>query len=151
MAMAARLKPGFSFWIVCDRGYAVGLMTHHVNRLGHLIWMAEPFFDEAPTIEDVEAICQWRWPVFFPLGTAMHRKLATKIGQVEIPPALQAMPRFRSSNGRGGWNEVVQEDQQLKSRVVGATTDKSLPIYSVVNDTRLKEMLVTDSRPADRW
>ncbi len=53
--MAPKLKPGVAFWITCDRGFAVGLMTHHVDRIGHLIWLAEPFFDEVPTVEDVEA------------------------------------------------------------------------------------------------
>ena len=35
---------------------------------------------------------------------------------------------------------------------LGPTTqDRDLPIISIVNDTRLKEMLVAGWMPADRW
>jgi hypothetical protein len=139
-----------AFWITCDRGFAVGLMTHHVERIGHLIWLAEPFFDEVPTVEDVEQIDRWRWPILFPLGAALHRKIARRIGQVEIPSGLQVVPVFRGSNGRGGWNKVIL-DVSGSSSPNGPTADRSLPIYSVVNDTRLKEMLVSGWMPADRW
>ena len=105
--MAPRLTPGSAFWITCDRGFAVGLMTHHVERIGHLIWLAEAFFDEVPTVEDVEEIERWRWPILFPLGAALHRKIATRIGQVEIPSGLQVMPVLRRPNGGGGWNKVI--------------------------------------------
>ena len=92
--MAPRLTPGLAFWIICDRGFAVGLMTHHVKRIGHLIWLAEPFFDEVPTVQDLEEIDGWRWPILFPLGAALHRKIATRIGQVDniIAPAWFRMP-----------------------------------------------------------
>ena len=147
VAVSRRLNPGLAFWLVCDRGFAVGLMTHHRERIGHVIWMAEPFFDNEPTGEDVKAISRWRWPVLFPLGAALHRKTVTRIGQVEVPAALRPPPTFRSKMGSAGWVAVdVVEDKRL-----GPTTDRSLPIYSVVNDTRLKEMLITDWRPADTW
>jgi hypothetical protein len=149
--MAPRLKPGVAFWITCDRGFAVGLMTHHMERIGHLIWLAEPFFAEVPTVEDVEVIDSWRWPILFPLGAALHRKIATRIGQVQIPCALRAVPVFRGSNGRGGWNRVTLDVERSASSRTGPTTDRSLPIYSVVNDTLLKEMLVTGWMPTDRW
>jgi hypothetical protein len=149
--MAPRLKPGLAFWIVCDQGFAVGLMTHHVERIGHLVWMAAPFYEQPPSIEAVRAVETWRWPVFFPLGAALHRKIVERLGQVDIPPRLHPMPTFRGSNGVGGWNRVIVDDGGIGSKPVGPTEDRSLPIYSVVNDTRLKEMLVSGWMPRDRW
>jgi hypothetical protein len=46
---------GVSFSIVCDRGFAVGLCTHRHAAMGPLVWMAEPFFEECPTVDDVIA------------------------------------------------------------------------------------------------
>jgi hypothetical protein len=145
--VAHRLKPGLAFWLVCDRGFAVGLMTHHRERIGHVIWMAEPFFDNEPTVEDVVAISEWRWPVFFPLGAALYRKIVTRIGQVDVPAGLRSPPTFRSRMGSAGWVAV----NAVEDKRIGRTTDPCLPIYSVVNNTRLKEMLVANWRPADTW
>lgn len=33
----------------------------------------------------------------------------------------------------------------------GPTRDKSLPVFQVVNDTALKEMLVSGWKPEDEW
>ena len=47
-----------AFALVCDRGFAVGLCTHRHPRMGHLVWIAEPFFDHFPfhgvVTEDIE-------------------------------------------------------------------------------------------------
>ena len=43
--MAPRPRPGFAWYIVCDLGFAVGLVTHYLPKFGHLVWMAEPVFD----------------------------------------------------------------------------------------------------------
>jgi hypothetical protein len=59
-------------------------MTHDVPRMGSLVWIAEPTFDEEPTIEQVQQIDQWRWPVFFPLSSALRRSIVTPIGVVPI-------------------------------------------------------------------
>ena len=148
-----KLKPGFAFWLVCDRGFAVGLMTHHVERIGHVVWLARPFFDAPPTAEDVGRIEEWRWPIFFPLGAAVRRKIVTPIGVFPIPAGMEAFPMMRSRAGKGSgktaWNLVKFVDGS--SRSCGPTSDSSLPIYSVVNDTRLKEMLVSDWAPEQQW
>ena len=34
---------------------------------------------------------------------------------------------------------------------LGETRDKSLPVFQIVNDTALREMLVTDWKPQDDW
>jgi len=86
--VAPRPKPGFAWYIVCDAGFAVGLVSHYLPKWGHLVWMAEPVFDDEPTVEDVLAIRRWRWPVLFPLGAAVHRHIATRIGVVPIPARL---------------------------------------------------------------
>ena len=117
------------------------------------MWMAEPVFDEEPTTEDVLAITRWRWPVLFPLGAAIHRRLATRIGAVPVPPRLQEMPVMRSGTAypgqRTSW--MALRLTESGSEQLGGTRDKSLPIFQIVNDTALKEMLVTGWRPEDEW
>ena len=34
---------------------------------------------------------------------------------------------------------------------LGETSDKSLPVFQIVNDTALKEMLVSGWKPEDDW
>jgi hypothetical protein len=145
-----RLKPGLAFWLVYDLGFAVGLMTHHLPRTGHLVWIAEPIFDEEPTIEDVQRIDRWRWAILFPLGAAIHRKVVTPIGVLPIPPALESLPPMRSGNKKAGWRAFVFTDDG-ESRQLGPASDPSLQIYQIVNDTALKEMLVTGWRPEQDW
>ena len=96
--MAPRPKPGFAWYIVCDAGFAVGLVSHYLPKWGHLVWMAEPVFDDEPTMEHVLAIRHWRWPVLFPLGAAVHRHIATRIG---IVPTCTS-PRVASDAKRIG-------------------------------------------------
>ena len=131
-------------------GSLLGLMTHHVDRIGHLIWLAESFFDEVPTVEDVEGIDRWRGPILFPLGAAIHRKIATRIGRVEIPSAY-ARAGVPWLEWQRRIDTVILDVARSSSSPGGPTTDRSLPIYSVVNDTRLKEMLVSGWMPNDRW
>jgi len=138
-----------SFSIVCDLGFAVGLMTHDVTRIGSLIWIAEPVFDEPPTVRDVEEIKRWRWPVFFPLSAAIRRKIVTPIGTVRVPADLHEFPLLRSRNGHGGW--VLVKFVDGTSRPAGPATDPGIPRYSVVNDTRSKEMIVSGWRPQQVW
>jgi len=145
----ARPEPGLSFSIVCDLGFAVGLVTHDVPRIGSLIWIAEPMFDEAPTLQDVGEIKRWRWPVFFPLSAAIRRKIVTPIGVVRIPADLQEFPLLRSRNGHGGW--ILVKFANGSSRPVGPATNPAIPRYSVVNDTRLKEMIVSGWSPQQEW
>lgn len=140
---------GVAFSLVCDRGFAVGLCSHRHARMGTLVWMAEPFFDGFPTADDVEAIETWRWPVFFPLGAAFRRKIVDRIGRVPIPQALRSFPTLRTGGQLGRpWTEQL-------GGVLGAdgptTENRDLPVNMIVNDTALKEMLVTGWRPADRW
>lgn len=148
--MATRPQPGFAWFIACDVGFAVGLVTHYLPRFGHLVWMAQPVFDEEPTTDDVIAITEWRWPVLFPLGAAVHRHIATKIGTVPIPESLNRAPTMRSRKGKGKWSALRLVDTG-PSVPLGPTDDRSLPIYQVVNDTRLKEMLVSGWVPEREW
>lgn len=147
--MVSQLKPGAAFSVPCDLGFAVGLMTHHLPRTGHLLWIAEPTFAEEPGIQDVGQIRRWRWPVFFPLGAAIRRKLVSPIGVTTVPADLKPFPLMRSGSKGRGWILGKLVDGELEP--AGPTSDPSLPIYQVVNDTRLKEMLVSNWRPEDVW
>jgi hypothetical protein len=134
---------------VCDLGFAVGLMTHDVPRIGSLVWIAAPTFDEEPSLEQVLQLSRWRWPVLFPLTAAIRRKAVTPIGIVAVPRALQPFPTMRSGNKAMGWMAFT-EISGIRQRL-GPAKDPSLPIYKVVNDTRLKEMIVSGWRPEDEW
>ena len=101
------------------------------------------------TVDDVVAIHSWRWPGFFPLGAAIRRKLIDRIVRVPIPAALEAFPTMRNG-GRGG--QPWREHREGKLGGLGSKTeDRELPIVHIVNDTRLKELLVSGWMPADRW
>ncbi len=135
--------------MVTDAGFAVGLMSYDVERIGSLIWMAEPVFEEEPTLDQVVEIDRWRWPVFFPLSAALRRKIVTPIGHLVLRESLQDFPLMRSRNGRGGW--ILVKFVKGASQPCGDASDPTIPIYSVVNDTRLKEMIVSGWRPEDTW
>lgn len=150
--MQRRLLPGLAFSLPTDAGFAVGLATHDIPRLGTLSWIAAPTFDEEPDIAAVEHIQDWRWPVFFPLNAALRRKIVTKIGHVEIPAALAQLPQMRSGSRAAGWRMIEFPDPtSLGTRPTGDATHPSVPIYQVVNDTRLREMIVSAWRPEDAW
>jgi len=145
-----RSMPGLAFSVVCDIGFVVGLVTHQIPKIGDLVWLSEKTFDEFPSLAEVEGISDWRWPVFFPVGSAMHRKEVDPIGIVEIPPDMRAMPPMRSRNPlSGGWVRAPFQDG--KSVPGGPTHDRSLPVYGVINTVALKERLVSGWRPKDRW
>jgi hypothetical protein len=145
----SRPKPGLVFSLVCDVGFAIGMVTHDVPRVGSLVWMAQPTFDEEPTVERIGQIDRWRWPVFFPLAAAIRRNIVTPIGVVSVPPDLQKVPVIRSRDGRDGWTLVRFVNGS--SQPCGVATDPAVPRYRVVNDTTLKEMLVSGYAPERDW
>jgi hypothetical protein len=57
---------------------------------------------------------------------------------------------MRSRAGKEGWN-AVRIGGPAVSRPLGPTTDRRLPIYQVVNDIALKELIVTGWRPEHEW
>lgn len=144
-----RPAPGLAFSIVCDLGFAVGLVAHDIPKTGSLIWIAEPTFDEEPTLVQVRQISSWRWPVFFPVGAAMRRRIISPIGTLPVPAALREIPVMRSRDGRGGWTLVSFVEGASQPSGVG--TDPAMPVFSVVNDTRLREMIVSGWSPIDEW
>jgi hypothetical protein len=147
--MLARPQPGLAFSLVSDVGFGVGLVTHDIPKTGSLIWIAESTFEEEPTLELVRQISEWRWPVLFPLAAAIRRKIVQPIGMIPVPRALQPFPTMRSGNKTLGWTAFTESEGVR--RKLGSTNDRSLPIYGIVNDTRLKEMIVSGWRPEDEW
>src|SRR5579864_3640729 len=125
--MAPRPQPGLAWYIVCDLGFAVGLVTHYKPRTGHVVWIASPVFDEEPTVDDVGKIETWRWPVLFPVGAALHRKIATRIGTVPLPPRLKEWPVMRTWRGRAGLWSALRLGQD-GNELLGETSDRSRPI-----------------------
>jgi len=136
-------------YINCDLGFVVGLVTHRIERLGSLVWWSERVFDSEPDLNDAIAVDKWRWAVWFPVGSAVRRKILTSIGNMPVPEGLRDIPTMRSNLGANGW--VAVEFVDGTSRTLGHTTDKSLPPYMIVNDTRLKEMLVSGWVPENKW
>jgi len=56
---------------------------------------------------------------------------------------------MRSGNRQIAWKMVAFEDDG--SRSLGVATDPAVPIYKIVNDTRLKEMIVSGWAPEREW
>ena len=86
--------------------------------------------------------------MFYPLGAALRRRMVIRIARVAIPPELAGFPTVRAGGNGQPWMEYRDGDLDgLGPR----TDDPALPIAMIVNHDALKEMLVTDWRPADRW
>jgi hypothetical protein len=130
-------------------GFAVDLTTHVTKRMGAFVWIAEPIFDEEPTEAEVTTVGAWRWPVWLPLGAMVRRKLVIPLGLVSIQPELRSYPIMRGGLGHQWKRAAVTEDGT--TQILPGETDPSLPINQIVNDTRLKEMLVTGWRSEDHW
>ena len=148
-----RPQPGLAFYIVCDRGFAVGIVTHDFGKFGTLIWMAEPMFEEEPTVDDVLAIKEWRWPICFPVSGYLYRKVIIRIGIVPIPRKLKKVPIMRNEMGRHNWNlfKYIGTDGDYKWKNIGVAKDPTVPVDMIVNDIALKELLVSDWRPEHWW
>jgi hypothetical protein len=146
--MSGRLLTGSAFTVVCDRGFALGLFTHRDPKLGELVWIADGFWEEEPTAGDVAA-ATWRWCVFFPLAAAIKRRLVDPLGTAAIPDSLAAFPTMRAGSKQQGW--FVVRDGVMDDFAFERATDPALPPRILVNDTRLREMLVTDWLPEVMW
>jgi hypothetical protein len=116
--------------------------------MGYLVWLSGPTFDEMPTIGDARAVPDWRWCVFYPLGSAINRNVVTPIGKIAIPAALQPFPRMRMGGHRQPWFQSEDGDfDDLGTR----TQDRSLPIVQTVTTPSLKNMLVAGWHPSQEW
>jgi len=56
---------------------------------------------------------------------------------------------MRSGNKKAGWTSFTR--RMVSAAASAPRKTGSLPIYQVVNDTRLKEMIVSHWRPEDEW
>jgi hypothetical protein len=78
-----------------------------------------------------------------------RRKLVIPLGIVPIPPRLRSYPVMRGGLGHQ-WKRVATTEDGT-GQILPGDADPSLPINQIVNDTRLKEMLVSGWRTEDRW
>ncbi len=97
----------------------------------------------------VGQITEWRWPILFPLASAIRQRVVAPLGQVTIPNALQPFPILRSGDRKIGWVAFTEVDGVRQN--LGPTKDRSLPIYVWVDDTALKQKIVSGWRPEDRY
>ena len=145
-----RAEPGLAFTLVCELGFSVGVVTHRVPRLGAMVWVAEPVFENEPDAESVGRISGWRWPVLFPADAALRRRIIAPVAVIDVPRRMVALPLMRSGDGTRGWRRVrLAEDGS--STPMESTDDRALPIYQIVNDTRLREMIVSGWTPEQQW
>jgi hypothetical protein len=144
-----RTEPGQVFTMPTSVGFVIGVMTHETLEAGPLVWIASPTFSRQPSLHDAQRIESWRWPVVLALGTAITRRLVTPVGIMPIPPRLKPFPVFRSGHNMIGWTHFTEVDGVV--RLLGPTTDRSLPIYKIVNLAALKEMVETNWRPEDQF
>lgn len=143
-------RPGLAFSMPIENDERlVGLYTHEVPRHGSLVWIAEPTFGHDPTLADVASIKQWRWPVLVPLAAAIRSNVVTIIGEVPIPIELARFPTMRSGDRTIGW--VAFTIERGEERILGPTSDRTLPIDYLVNATALREMVSTNWRPENIW
>ncbi len=87
--------------------------------------------------------------MFFPLGAAIRRNIVTPIDVIPIPNQLRPFPIMRGGNKKMGWVAFTQVGGVRQ--LLGPATDSSLPIAKVVNDTALKEMIVSGWKPEKEW
>jgi hypothetical protein len=80
------------------------------------------------------------------LAAALRRKIVTSIGSVPIPHTVDTSPVMRGGGGVLRW--MALEFRDGEEHGLGPTTDLTLPIYRIVNDTALKELVVSNWRPA---
>lgn len=142
-------RPGLVFVLPSDVGFIVGLATHDLPTKGSLAWIATPTFDTEPSLASVASINDWRWPVLVPLAAAIRRRIVIPLGDIDVPARLRQFPKMRSGSKKIGWVAFTEVDGIRHE--LGPATDPSLPIYQIVNDVRLKEMVVSGWRPEDVW
>jgi hypothetical protein len=78
----AGVESGVAFSLVTDSGFVVGVVSQQVSRIGALVWISEATFEEEPDLAAARCITLWRWPISFPLGAYLHRKVAVRLGRI---------------------------------------------------------------------
>lgn len=146
----AKVVPGFAFALTCDSGFILSVATHQDKQYGDLIWVARDVYDETPPIDAVGTNQGWRWPVYFPTRAALRRRLILPVGTAPIPTPLSRLPVLRSGGRELGWR-AVEFDGELWRQVPDVAAHPGLPILQIINDTLLKERVVSNWRPAQIW
>ena len=98
---------------------------------------------------DARYSVHWRWPVFFPLGAAIRRKAVTAIGVIPVPSILSGFPVLRGGPLGSKWRTLTFVDGREK--LLGWAEDPTIPIYQTVNDSALREMVLSGWMPDQEW
>jgi hypothetical protein len=141
-------KPGLAFSTICDRGYAIGLYTHKHESGGELVWIADGFWDEEPTLADVAAVERWRWCTFFLLHSALHRRAVYPIGKVAIPDELKKFPLLREGAKGEPWYRSGDGTFRFPAE---RTDDRSLNLARIIDEVTLRRRLESEWRPEEEW
>jgi hypothetical protein len=143
--VARRIKIGDVVEIPTEKGLAYAQFTHKEPQWGSLLRVLPGLFTGRPTAL-VDLVREK--PVFlsfFPLQTAVNRKIFEIVANCPIPPDAAQFPLFRAP----GWTDKSGKvldwwlwDGQ-KSWQIGNLTEeqKRLPIKEVINDTLLIERI----------
>lgn len=131
-------------------GLAYAQYTHRHDtppRYGALIRVLPGTFAERPASFSNLVREKERFFVFFPLGAACGRGIATIVASEEIPAAARPFPVLRSRAYEGPswwlWDGVREWRVFEQSAAVAA-----LSIHQVVNDTMLADMIADGWSPA---
>jgi hypothetical protein len=123
------------------------------ERLGALIRVLKPTFDERPAgfAEVVDA--EDRFLTFFPLAAAVSKRIVTLVSNEMIPSRYRSWPRMRAP-GRVTPSGVVETWwiwDGVESIQVAALSDEErhLSIKAIINDTALIEQIASNWTPED--
>ena len=148
----ARLKLGDVIEIPTSAGLAYGHCTNKHEEFGELLRVFAGLYRRRPAdlgkvIGDVQFIC------FFPLHSAVKRKIVSIIGAHPVPTGVNEFPLFRAAgipNPGTGELDWWLWDGSREWRVGSLTPDqRSLPIRSIWNEALLMDRIASGWRASE--
>lgn len=147
----ARSKIGDIVEISTGRGFAYAHHTHRHAMYGSLLRVFTGFDLERPDVLQV-ASRPVQFSTFFPLNSAVTRKLVQIAGHAPVAPSLTSFPTFRTGVANPLTGEVGTWwlwDGENEWRVGALTPEqRRFPVRGVMNDTLLIERIEEEWNPA---